>query len=211
MRAYSGAIVESIFWDKFVIDIVGMRLQPKLPALREHNLDKPVGVIDKHYKKTSELTASGYFLSSKDGQEIATLLDERFPMQSSIGVWFEEIEIIGDGEKAMVNGKKHIGPLTVIRQAYCREISFCVLGADDQTSVDKLAAGAMTSNTMAKNMKGEKMTKIPLKTKLETHPFMVKVKKIMNDKACSKHQAMLEAVRKFPDDHEAFIRLANQG
>jgi len=144
MLGYSGATIRSLFWDRLIIDISGIRTpEGKMPALREHIPDRPVGVIDKVTASTDKLSANGYFLTTHDGPAVSALLDEGYPFQASVGVWFEKIEKIEPGEVANVNGKDFIGPGSVVRQSFVREISFVTLGADAGTSAKNLNNGDM--------------------------------------------------------------------
>lgn len=140
MRAYTGPVLKNAFWGRFTIDISGIRTpQGKMPALREHNRLRAVGVLDKKSKSLKALVAEGYFLNSSDGRECKALLGEGFPMQASIGVNFEKVEKLDDGETVSVNGGSFTGPGVVVRQSYVREISFVSLGADDNTSISNLS------------------------------------------------------------------------
>ncbi len=94
LTAYTGGVIGFGFWGPTVFDIEGIRLENKLPALREHDHDRPAGVVDRHWRRGGRLGAEGFFLSNGDGRELSALLDERFPMQVSLGVWLDEVEIL---------------------------------------------------------------------------------------------------------------------
>jgi hypothetical protein len=142
MLAYTGAVIDFAWWGRMVFDLAGMRLDDKLPALREHARDRVVGAIDGHSKEQSALKAQGYFVSTQDGLEVASLIAEGFPYQSSIGIFPETVEELKEGAAAQVNGSTFQGPGIIVRRSHCREISFVTLGADSQTSVAALAASA---------------------------------------------------------------------
>jgi hypothetical protein len=142
MLAYAGAVIDFDWWGRVVFDLAGMRLDAKLPALREHDRGRVVGVIDRTEKQPAILKAEGYFAGTTDGREVEALIHEGFPFQASIGVFPDTVEEIKEGAQAAVNGSVFKGPGIVVRQAHIREISFCVLGADSQTSVAALAASA---------------------------------------------------------------------
>lgn len=143
MVGYTGAVIDHGFWKKFVIDIDGIHTpQGKMPALREHDRLRPAGVID-DVKKGRTFNAGGYFLKNADGHQLSKLIAEGFPFQSSIGVWFEEIEQIEEDETALVNGGLFEGPGVIARKSFVREVSFVTLGADSQTSVKNLKSGVI--------------------------------------------------------------------
>ena len=142
MLAYTGAVIQLSWWGRVVFDLAGMRLDDKLPALREHDRGRAVGTVDGHTKELSALKAQGYFVSTPDGLEVAGLIKEGFPYQASIGIFPETVEELKEGASAQVNGGEFQGPGVIVRQSYCREISFVSLGADAGTSVAALAASA---------------------------------------------------------------------
>jgi hypothetical protein len=211
MLAYAGGELDSAYWGKAIIDISGIHFMPKMPILREHDPDRIIG-HGAALKRQGGLYVEGTFSQvTQDAKEVQRLSDEGFPWQASIGIWTEEAEQIFAEETVTVNNRPFVGPGIIIRQAYLREASFATLSDDDKTSAKKLAVSAMGSGGMAEKTERETMSKIPLSVRLDQHTFMKKVRKIMNDEKLSKHQAMMRAVKKFPNDHEAFIRLANQG
>lgn len=140
MIAYTGKSVDTLFWGRVVFDIAGMKLNDKLPALREHMRDRPVGVIDQVAKSESQLVAEGFYLASRDGEECRQLMVEGYPWQSSVGIWVKRVERLEKGEASEVNGKAFRGPGTIWRASYVRECSFVSLGADDRTTIRKVAA-----------------------------------------------------------------------
>lgn len=141
MLAYTGEPLSSLFWGELIIDIQGISTGPRLPALRQHEPTRAVGVIDTIHKDREGLTAEGYFLSTLDGQECQSLLEQGYPMQASIGVWADTVEEVEKGKKALVNGRTLNGPAVIWRTSHVREISFASLGMDKNTSVS-IAASA---------------------------------------------------------------------
>ena len=141
MKAYSGNVIESWFFGRVIFDIAGMRLNAKLPALREHDRLKATGVIDRVNKKAGELSAGGYFLeSTPDGRQVPALIKEGFPFQASIGAFPEVVEEVKNKAEVSVNGRTFEGPGIVVRKSHIREISFVTLGADPETAA--IAASA---------------------------------------------------------------------
>jgi hypothetical protein len=93
--------------------------------------------------------------------------------------------------------------LTIIRECYCREISFCVLAADAGTKVVNFQ-----SIPTARPSKPKGVTSMSSKT-FKDHPFLKLVERIKAEKGCTKTQAMKFAVRRDPNMHKAFIASAN--
>ncbi len=199
LTAYSGGAIDYGFWGRTVIDIEGIRLDPKLPALREH--DRPCGVIDRHWRRGGTLWAEGYFSSNRDGQELFDLLGENFPLQVSLGLWPELVEVLEPDETAEVNKTKFSGPLTIIRECHCREISFTVLG----NAGTGVSTTFQPTQSAARPPKGE----IPMSKPRHDHPFMRLVEKIQEEKKCTKAKAMRQAVRENPVVHKAYIMACN--
>lgn len=139
VNAYTGARIADPFWGAFVIDVSGIRTPPgKMPVLREHIRTRPVGVLVKTLKKKNQFSGNGYFLSSADGKECEALLREGFPFECSVGIRFEQVEVLEKDEIAPVNGSSFKGPGTIVRQSFVREVSFVSLGADSHTSISNL-------------------------------------------------------------------------
>jgi hypothetical protein len=143
MVGYAGSIIDGAFWGRLVIDIAGIGNAPKMPALREHFRDRPVGVVDCIDKRIGEFLAQGFYVGTRDGIECRDLIRENFPMQASLGLEIEVVEEITVKETVSVNGSLFEGPGYVVRECLCREISFVSLGADPETSVTNLSSTSM--------------------------------------------------------------------
>jgi len=132
--AYSGRPV-SRWYGGVIMDVAGMRLQEKLPALREHVRTAIVGTITENDKKDGTLYVHGEIHEgTKDGQEVLSLARDGFPWQASIAVWPEKILVLEKGGTHQVNGRTVEGPMEVWTQSRVGEVSFCALGADDDTA-----------------------------------------------------------------------------
>lgn len=138
--AYTGAIIQR-WYGQVVIDLAGMRLDNRLPALRDHDHGRIVGVVDSHSIDASGLQLRGVFSAvTDDGREVLALADEGFCWQASIGVWCEAVQEVEPGVSVEVNGQELAGPLTVWRKSHVREVSFVAIGADENTAAVSLAA-----------------------------------------------------------------------
>lgn len=142
MVAHSGKIMLNHWlWGNLAIDLSGVSIgREKKPALREHNSNRIVGwtegiAID----EKRGIIADGIFSEkTEDGRQALELADEGFPWQASIYIPPLAIERVREGETAEVNGQKLKGPGTIFRKSVLREVSFCALGADENTSASAL-------------------------------------------------------------------------
>lgn len=149
MLAYTGVPFKEGFWGSLVIDLDGLKTaNSRIPALRQHKHDRPVGVIDSLSKDTGTLIASGYFLDTPDGRECENLLRAGYPFQASIGVLCQAAQILKDGETAKVNSRMIKGPAAIWRQSLLGEISFVSWGLDHTTQVN--LAASQEFKTLAK-------------------------------------------------------------
>ena len=142
--ASTGQTVNHWYWGKVAFDLTGMRaFKNKIPALREHDTERPVGWFDEFSSQEKGFYVSGPFVDTDDARELQKLHDEGFPLEASIRFMPEgaRIEDISEGARAEVNGFTFQGPGKIVRECAIREVSWCVLGADNQTSAQALAAG----------------------------------------------------------------------
>jgi len=126
--AYSGEVItDHWYWDRIIFDLDSMQLKGRIPALLEHRSSQRAGAI-------TGLTVSGDLMSNEFGTQVAQDSDDGFPWQMSVRIDPSAIEEIQAGSSVSVNGKSHQGPITVFRGGRIREVSFCALGADDNTN-----------------------------------------------------------------------------
>jgi len=142
MIAHSGKIMLNHWcWGNFAIDLSGVSIgRRKNPALRDHNSERIVGwTEDINIDRKKGIIADGIFSEkTEDGKLALDLADEGFPWQASIYIPPLLIEKVAEGEEAEVNGQKLKGPGTIFRKSILREVSFCALGADENTSASAL-------------------------------------------------------------------------
>lgn len=137
MKANSGGVVPNHwYWGNFAIDMAGIRIgRQDMPALREHNAERIVGFTDSIKADKDGIFAQGKFSqTTEDGQKALALAREGFPWQASVYIPPTSIEKVAAGESVEVNGHTLHGPGTVFRKSILREVSFCALGADEDTS-----------------------------------------------------------------------------
>ena len=134
--AYSGEVItDHWYWDRVIFDLDSMQLKGRIPALLEHRSSQRAGAINTHsINHQTGLTVSGDLMSNEFGTQVAQDSDDGFPWQMSVRIEPSSIEEIKADASVMVNGKIHQGPITVFRGGRIREVSFCALGADDNTN-----------------------------------------------------------------------------
>ncbi len=133
--AYSGEVItDHWYWKQVIFDLDSMQIKGRIPALLEHSSGQRVGAIENHsISYESGLTVSGILLSNEYGTQVATDSDDGFPWQMSVRIEPSSIDEIQAGNTVTVNGKLLHGPITVFRGGRIREVSFCALGADENT------------------------------------------------------------------------------
>lgn len=134
--AYSGEVItDHWFWDRIIFDLDSMQLKGRIPALLEHRSSQRAGAINTHsIDHQTGLKVTGDLMSNEFGTQVAQDSDDGFPWQMSVRIEPSAIEDIQAGASVTVNGKVHQGPITVFRGGRIREVSFCALGADDNTN-----------------------------------------------------------------------------
>ncbi len=134
--AYSGEVItDHWYWDRIVFDLDSMQIKGRIPALLDHSTRQRAGAINSHsIDHQNGLTVSGDLMSNEFGTQVAQDSDDGFPWQMSVRIEPSAVEEIQAGASVTVNGKVHQGPITVFRGGRIREVSFCALGADDNTN-----------------------------------------------------------------------------
>lgn len=133
--AYSGEVItDHWYWKQVIFDLDSMQIKGRIPALLEHSYYQRAGAIESHsISYESGLTVSGILLSNEFGAQVASDSDDGFPWQMSVRIEPASIDEIQAGNTVTVNGKLLHGPITVFRGGRIREVSFCALGADENT------------------------------------------------------------------------------
>lgn len=134
--AYSGEVItDHWYWDRIIFDLDSMSIKGRIPALLDHSSRQRAGAINTHsINHQGGLTVSGDLMTNEFGTQVAQDSDDGFPWQMSVRIDPSAIEEIQAGASVTVNGKVHQGPITVFRGGRIREVSFCALGADDNTN-----------------------------------------------------------------------------
>jgi hypothetical protein len=146
MTAYTGGAMQvGAYGYPVVVDLAGMSLgNSARPILIDHvnDLAYVLGQTTKiEVKGTDLLVAGNVFAENDNAKQVIALNDKGFKFQASIGARVLNREFVPEGSTASVNGKTFNGPINIARKSVLGEVSFVVLGADDQTSAS-IAAGA---------------------------------------------------------------------
>lgn len=143
MLVSSGKTIEGhFFFGDLTIDLAGIQFKQRLPVLLDHDTSQRVGYTDSIKLTDEGIVAEGFFLKSSAAAK-AVLEESRdgFPWQASVHLANAEIEELGKGDTAQVNGREVSGPATIFRQSRMREATFTAVGADDFTSGEALSQG----------------------------------------------------------------------
>ena len=139
--AYSGEpIVDHWYWERVIFDLSSIQMKDRIPALLDHRASQRTGAVT-NYAVSNEkgLEVSGTLLTNEFGTSVAKDSDDGFPWQMSVRILPERVEDIQAGTTVNVNGKDYSGPITIFRGGRIREVSFCALGADDNTSAEAMS------------------------------------------------------------------------
>lgn len=145
MTAYSGGVIpDHYYWGNLGIDLNGMCfLGKKFPILADHDTSKIIGFSSKPTIEDNALMIRDVtFLDTPYAQEFKENSKKGFPYQASIRATPTKIRRIAEGESAMVNGHKVIGPGTVWENCTFKEASVCVFGYDPNTKSAAMSNGA---------------------------------------------------------------------
>lgn len=142
--AYTGGELHLPTWEyPVVVDLAGMGgTDRSRPILKDHKRELVVGHSTRISNDGRQVVVAG--LASGTGpaaKEVLSTNDNGFPWQASVGVKPLAKEFVPAGRTATANGRTFQGPLIIARKSRFQEVSFVVLGADDDTSA-RIAARA---------------------------------------------------------------------
>lgn len=142
MVAYNGGPMRVNAWDNpVVIDLQGLeRPNRKVPVLKDHDAGQLVGHTTKIEVMARSIRAEGKISGNTEAADQVSVMGQReFPWQASVGLAVTKVEFVGEGESAVVNGRRVDGPVDIARKATFREISFVAWGADSTTTASVAA------------------------------------------------------------------------
>lgn len=119
-----------------VVDLAGMKIpSQKMPVLRQHDPERPVGHTTAAETSAQRLRNAGFLHDiTAAGKEALALIDADFPFQVSLGADVQKMEYVPKDETAKANGRNFEGPVYMARATTLREISLVPMGADPNTS-----------------------------------------------------------------------------
>ncbi len=150
MVAYTGGFLHLPNFDYPVVaNLAGMTgTEKSRPVLKDHKREQLVGHTDAIANDGKQLTASGIVSGGGPAaREVLHAADHNFPWQASIGAKVLQKEYVPPGQSRQINGQTFVGPFIHASRTRLGEISFVVLGADDNTSA-RIAAEAAEGTVM---------------------------------------------------------------
>jgi phage major head subunit gpT-like protein len=151
MTAYTGGAMQLVGWRyPVVVDLQGLAVgRQRRPILLDHtrDVDFVMGQTDSVAVMNGQLVVAGQVMGdSPKARQVIALNDKGFSWQASIGARADQVEFVAEGKTAEVNGREFAGPVNIARRATLGEISFVVLGADDNTSAQIVATQPTQEN-----------------------------------------------------------------
>lgn len=126
-----------------IIDLKGAKFdQPVTPIIMEHDPERRVGhtLSQEVNLQAGSITAVGIRSSATEfAEKFEHDLKSNFPFQVSVGGKIMKAQFVPAGQQVKVNGRIFDGPVIVSRRTNIRELSVCVMGADNGTSVSLAA------------------------------------------------------------------------
>jgi len=195
-KAYSGAPVSLGWGPDMIFDLDGMACAEKgLPMLRQHNANKIAGYAESVSMKP-EVSCTGTLCDTDPGKEVASLSDQGFSWQMSVGLDVQSYEYLDDGQESQINGRKCEGPMLVARKSRLREISFVPMGADENTSAFALS--------------GEGAGMIPV-TRTKREPTVADNEKAAADAVAAERKRVSDIKAAFPGDSDHALEHIEKG
>ncbi len=151
MTAYTGGPMNLSGWRyPVVVDLQGMQMgKQRRPILLDHthDVDFVLGQTDSVAVLNNQLVVTGQVMGdSPKARQVIALNDRGFAWQASIGARADQVEFVAEGKSSMVNGQEVPGPVNIARRSTLGEVSFVVLGADDNTSAQIAASQVETTD-----------------------------------------------------------------
>lgn len=134
-RQFSGVAHSGLpfaYWDMMaVVDLSTVSSHERLPVLMLHDRDKRAGWGE--LAIATQMEINGQLLNNQHGKEVASDADAGFPWQLSAHLESDTVDELAHGETATVNGQTVTGPMLILRNSACYEVSFTPTGVDTNT------------------------------------------------------------------------------
>lgn len=133
--AYSGKVLKGPpNLGSFVFDLSTTSMKERVPVLREHGRGRIAGSTTGR-TLSNQIDVSGrLYKKSQEAQDIMDLAEDEHPWEMSIYIEPGTANRLSAGRTETVNGREVKGPVTIFKNNRIREVSFCTLGADSETS-----------------------------------------------------------------------------
>lgn len=154
---YSGQMIENHWWwGNVIFDLDTMTVPKPLAILLDHDSGQRVAVAtDNSISNERGLVLSGQMMTNDTAKSVAQDSDDGFPWQMSVHISPSAIEYVESGEK-MVNGHMYRAPFVILKNSTIREVSFCSVGQDANTTARAFSLRNTNQTTTAKAFsKGE--------------------------------------------------------
>lgn len=175
MQVNSGIPMQHAYFGTLAVNLEGIEVQHKhVPALLDHDPKRRVGYTTKLYVDEQEgLVAEGILLSNDDATQVRQDSLDGFPWQASCYLVADSVVQVPEGESLAVNGHQVEGPATVFDASNLREVTFCALGQDPNTSSDAtLADGSATVRAHLSVIESSTMSEDENKTAQQPAPVV---------------------------------------
>ncbi len=173
MTAYTGGPMLLAGWRyPVVVDLQGLAMgKQRRPILLDHtrDVDFVIGQTDSLAVLNNQLVVAGQVMGdSPKARQVIALNDKGFAWQASIGARADQVEFVAEGKTSMANGQEFAGPVNIARKSVLGEVSFVVLGADDNTSA-QIAATKSDESSLSASETNKTLT--PFDAWLSLHQF----------------------------------------
>ncbi|MBQ9016651.1 Mu-like prophage major head subunit gpT family protein [Candidatus Saccharibacteria bacterium] len=141
------------------IDLSTLSIDPAPKALLEHDLEQIVGYLDNIVNDGRTVSCDVIVGGTEAAAKVFDIEDNVAPFVPSIGVYRftdNDIEWIGDGERAQVNGRDIIGAAAIVHNGALVEGSFVPIGGDGSARVARASVKLFRALKGAETMDEEK-------------------------------------------------------
>lgn len=114
-----------------IIELSSIKHRPSLPMLLLHDRAHRAGFGALSVNPT--LNIDGFLLNNAHGNDVANDADAGFPWQLSAHIESQTVDELAHGETETVNGQVVTGPILIMRNSQCYEVSFTPTGVDSDT------------------------------------------------------------------------------
>lgn len=141
MVALTGKPLAHWWFGTLAIELSGIRMKQRLPVLKDHDSDQRLGFTTSLKNEPGKgIIAEGQLMADSEAAKVV-LADaaQGFPWQASTYLQAHRLLRVPPGEEAKCNGQTVKGPAMIFLESTLREVTFCALGVDDDTSATPLA------------------------------------------------------------------------